>query len=655
MDKIMTLGIFAHANAGKTTLTEEFLYHTNVKKQVGRVDHGNTTTDSLEIEQKRGISVKAAMVTLNINDKKIQLIDTPGHVDFASEVERAISVLDGAILVVSGVEGVEPQTRVIWNALREKNVPTLIFINKMDRMGADYDKVLKELQEKLDGVIVPRVRVSKNDDSLVYEDIDVRDIVEELSDADEEIMDMYLNDEEIDSKYLEDKLQYLSNIGKCFLVYGGSALLDEGVKRLIDAVYEYLPDYQEQNKDFSGYIYNVDRSSGIRELYVKVLAGRLNLREKFPNSEDQIEQIKSMMVIDNNEKKKVDYLEAGQIGIIHGLSTRCGEIIGNKDVYLNKVSFVNPMFETTLNTETDENKYNLFIAASILGDEDPGLDPRFNKDTGEITIRLVGGLQGEIIKNMIETRFNIPVILSKPIIVQKEAPTCVGSGQCGYTRVSAVELEVRPLERGSGLRFVSELSTDVLFSKYQKQIERLIYSISKQGLYGWELTDAEIALVNGKCDNVGSEPEHFNIATPLAFMRALKNVGVILLEPTVDYEINVPQVYLNNVIAVLYENSIPYEEINTVGNNSIIKGNSLLRTILNLNLIEASSGTAIVTEKASNYIDSTQDKIIERNYYLTDPRNEEAFLVQMMAAPDKLDMAPPKRRKPQKKPNRILH
>ena len=157
--KVMTLGVFAHANAGKTTITEQLLYHTNVKKQIGRVDHGDTTTDSLKVEKERGITVRSSMVTLPLKDRIVQLIDTPGHVDFSAEVERAISVLDGAILVVSGVEGVEPQTQVIWRILQDRKVPTLLFVNKMDRMGADYDRTVRELQSKLNINILPIVKV----------------------------------------------------------------------------------------------------------------------------------------------------------------------------------------------------------------------------------------------------------------------------------------------------------------------------------------------------------------------------------------------------------------------------------------------------------------------------------------------------------------
>ena len=203
---IMTLGIFAHANAGKTTITEQLLVHTKVKKQTGRVDHGNTTTDNMKIEQSRGISVRASLVTIPLQNKTIQLIDTPGHVDFSAEVERAINVLDGAILVISGVEGIEPQTQVIWNILKEKQVPTVIFINKMDRMGADYERTLNEIHTKLDSRILPKIIVEKDDtskDGLLYIEPSQEYVKERLADVDSEIMEKYINDEIIDKDMIE--------------------------------------------------------------------------------------------------------------------------------------------------------------------------------------------------------------------------------------------------------------------------------------------------------------------------------------------------------------------------------------------------------------------------------------------------------------------
>ena len=224
---IMTLGVFAHANAGKTTITEQLLVHTKVKKQTGRVDHGNTTTDNMKIEQSRGISVRASLVTIPLQNKTIQLIDTPGHVDFSAEVERAINVLDGAILVISGVEGIEPQTQVIWNMLKEKQIPTVIFINKMDRMGADYKRPLNEIHTKLDSRILPKIIVEKDDtskDGLSYIEPSQEDVKEKLANIDSEIMEKYINDEAIDKDLIERKIRELSMKGELFCVYGGSAL-----------------------------------------------------------------------------------------------------------------------------------------------------------------------------------------------------------------------------------------------------------------------------------------------------------------------------------------------------------------------------------------------------------------------------------------------
>ena len=191
MKDILTIGIFAHANAGKTTITENLLYETNVIENIGRVDTGNTVTDSMKIEKERGITVRSSLVSFDVNGKKVQLIDTPGHVDFSAEVERAINVLDGAVLAISGVEGVEAQTYTIWKALREKNIPTIFFINKMDRAGADFTRTLKELKEKLSAEIIPLENIIRNDDSsLSFEETSKEELMEYQSDVEDEVDDL---------------------------------------------------------------------------------------------------------------------------------------------------------------------------------------------------------------------------------------------------------------------------------------------------------------------------------------------------------------------------------------------------------------------------------------------------------------------------------
>lgn len=444
-NNIMTLGIFAHANAGKTTITEQLLYHTNVKKSTGRVDHGDTTTDNLSVERERGISVRASLVTLPLKDRIVQLIDTPGHVDFSAEVERAISVLDGAVLVVSGVEGVEPQTQVIWKILKERHVPTLIFINKMDRMGADYQKTLQELQSKLGNDIFSIVNVTKDlkTNELAYEDIKIEHIIENIANIDDHVLEKYLNEEKISIEWLEEQIHILINSGNLHFVYGGSALNDDGIIRLISGIEKYLPcSKNKKTNDFSGYVYTVKRDTGVRELYVKVLDGELHNRQEFIDEDGSKQKIRTVTKLHGDKRERADVLKTGEIGIITGLNAKCGEIIGKNDGSFKTTTFVNPLFHTTVSIDDKTKIPELATALETLNDEDPDLHLSYNKTTGQMSIDLMGPLQAEIIGNMLQERFSLSANFSNPIIIHKETPSSIGYGKTSFDRVSSVEFMI---------------------------------------------------------------------------------------------------------------------------------------------------------------------------------------------------------------------
>ncbi len=645
--KVMTLGVFAHANAGKTTITEQLLYHTNVKKSRGRVDHGDTTTDNLKVEQERGISVRASMVTLPFDDREVQLIDTPGHVDFSAEVERAISVLDGAVLVVSGVEGVEPQTQVIWKILRERKIPTIVFINKMDRMGADYDRVVHELQSKLSSNIVPIVEISKkNDGSLEYRDVKEETIIENLAEVDEEILERFLNDEKISREWLRTQIKGLTESANLFFVYGGSALLDDGMYRLIDGISKYLPCSQKKQSDeFSGYIYTVKRDAGVRELYVKVLNGTLQNRQELELSTGIKQRVRTVIKIDGTKRVRTDSIETGEIGIITGIDAKCGDIIGMAVPNFKSTSFVNPLFHTNVTTVDKSQLQQLVTGLEVLNDEDPDLHLNYNKNTGQISIDLMGQLQTEIIANLLKERFQVEALFSDPIIIHKETPINCGHGEATFDRVSGVELEIKPLPRGSGLQYISKFSTDYLFTKYQKQIERLVKMYTQQGLYGWEITDAEISLVGGKSDSVCSDPSHFNVIVPLALMRSIKEAGMQLLEPIMQYEISSPKETFRAVLSSLSAMGVDYEKITHVNDNVIIPGNAPLSEMLDLPMVvtRLTGGHGSLIKRPNGYEIKRNQEIVEKQVIGFDPRNEDLFLMAMNSSVDHLDR-PSKRR-----------
>ncbi len=632
-EKVLTIGVFAHANAGKTTITEHLLYHAGVIKSIGRVDLGNTVTDNLKVEQDRGITVRDSLVSFNIDDKVIQLIDTPGHIDFSAEVERAISVLDGAILVISGVEGLEAQTFTIYRALKERKVPIIIFINKMDRKGADFNRVVKELQNHLKIPTLTLTNVYKDsDDSINVEPSSIEDMVKELSLVDDEVLDGYLNNTILDRSLISNKIIELVNDSKLFIVIGGSALLDIGINDLIDSIGKYIPVTNKRvYEPFSAYVYTIRINDNIKNAYIKVLSGSISLRDNIKLDNEQTGKIKKLYLADGFKLESVDKVYGGDIAIVNGLDVRCGEFIGDTNNINNYVSFVNPILTMEVIPDNIDDAINLMDSLRILNEEDPYLNIRYNEKTRSINCNLMGEVQAQIIKTYLEERFNIKVSIKNPIIIHKETPTIRSKGKASYTSVSGIEIEVTPLEVGSGFKYVSKVSTDYLHIKYQRQVERLIRKYSKQGLYGWELTDVEVALVDGQFDSMGSDPMHFNIVTPLALFRSLKGSKIDLLEPISSFNIVTPSNTISAVTKLLSSKNAIYEINQNIEEMITISGEVSTANMLNfpIELSMITSGMASYSYLITKY-KSTHNQKISCDFIGPDPRNETTFIINDM-------------------------
>ncbi len=646
--KVLTLGIFAHANAGKTTITEHLLYHTKVIDSIGRVDTGNTVTDNMKIEQDRGITVRDSIVSFELDDKTIQLIDTPGHVDFSAEVERAINVLDGAVLVVSGVEGLEAQTYTIWRALQEKNVPVIIFINKMDRQGADYDRVVAELQNNLKIPTLTLKHVGKNDDGILNIDTSkIEDIIEELSMVDDEVLEKYINGFDIDGDWLAEKIYNLTHNCKLFPIIGGSALIDVGIDDLVEAISRYIPTTTKNLNELSAYVFMIRVDDNGKNAYVKVLNGKLENRDTVKTSDEKVEKIKNLTIANGAKMIPVDKVYSGDIAIINGLDVKCGQIIGNQQGFDKYISFVKPLLTMEINPEKKEDTIELMKALKVLNEEDPYLNVRYNERTNSIFCSLMGEVQAQIVKTLLDERFGLKVNIENPVIIHKEFPTITSKARATYTTVSGIELEVTPLERGSGFRYVSKVSTDFLHLKYQRQVERLINYYSKQGLNGWELTDMEVALIDGQFDSMGSDPMHFNIITPLALFRCLKQSKMKLLEPILKYIITFPEKDLSSIVKLLSSKKGIYEITNHFDQVITLEGEAPASNMMNfpLELSMATSGRGTYTSYISKYdISKNQDAQIE--YIGADPRNETTFVINdMKASMEPLDKTLMKKKK----------
>lgn len=647
--EVITLGIFAHANAGKTTITENLLYQMNVIDKIGRVDNGNTVTDDMNIERERGITVRDSIVSFEINNKIIQLIDTPGHVDFSAEVERAINVLDGAILVISGVEGLEAQTYTIWRALKEKNVPVIIFINKMDRQGANYNKVIKELQNNLKVPTLTLKHITqKEDGSINIYPSTTEEIIEELSSVDDEVLEKYVHGEQIDKEWLKKKIIDLSQNRKIFPILGGSALTNIGVEALIEAISKYIPaTSKKKDSPLSAYVFMVRVENNIKNAYVKILNGKIENRDVIKTSNENSEKIKKITIADGTKMISTDEVYSGDIAIINGLDVKCGQIIGESTGFERYISFVKPLLTMEINPKHKDDTINLMKALKTLNEEDPYLNVRYNERTNSIFCSLMGEVQSQVIKSLLQERFNLEVNIENPVIIHKEFPTASSRAKASYTTVSGIELEINPLERGSGFKYVSKVSTDFLHLKYQRQVERLINYYSKQGLNGWELTDMEVSLIDGQFDSMGSDPMHFNIITPIALFRCLKQAKMKLLEPILKYIITLPENDLSNVIKLLSSKNSTYEITNHFDKVITLEGEVPASNMLNfpLELSMITSGRGTYTSYISKY-DISKNQNAQIEYIGADPRNETTFIINdMKASMEPLDKTLMKKKK----------
>lgn len=647
--KVLTLGIFAHANAGKTTITEHLLYHTNVIKNVGRVDNGNTVTDNMKVEKERGITVRDSIVSFGLNDKTIQLIDTPGHVDFSAEVERAINVLDGAVLVISGVEGIEAQTYTIWKALKEKNVPVIFFINKMDRKGADYEKVIAELKNNLNINTLTLTHVRQIDNGKIeITDSKLEYIMEEIAIVDDDFLEEYVNEQIPNKSSISSKILELSHGCKIFPVIGGSALIDIGIEDLVKSISKYIPvTYKKIDKDFSAYVFTIRVENGIKNAYIKVLNGTLRLRDSVDIEENRIEKVKGLFIADGSKLVPVERVYSGDIAIVEGLDVKCGQIIGNKDGFEKYISFVKPLLTMEINPLVKKDSTQLMNALKILNEEDPYLNVRFNERTNSIFCSLMGEVQAQIIKTLLDERFDIKVNIENPIIIHKEIPTVNATSKATYTTVSGIGLEITPLERGNGFKYISKVSTDFLHLKYQRQIKKLIYYYSKQGLNGWELTDMEVALIDGQFDSMGSDPMHFNIITPLALFRCLKQAKMKLLEPIFQFIITTPEKDLSSVIKLITSKNSSFEITKHFDDMITLRGEAPASNMMNfpLELSKITGGRGTYSSYISRYeISNNQNASIE--FIGPDPRNETTFVINdMKASKEPLDKTLMKKKK----------
>ena len=550
MKNIRNIGIFAHVDAGKTTLSEQILSHAGVIRSVGSVDSGTAHTDNLPVERRRGISVKATCVSFDYQNVCINLIDTPGHVDFLAEVERSLWALDGAVLVICAVEGVQPQTELLFEAMVKQHIPVLFFINKTDRENANIPQVMAQIQQLLTTkMVVPT---------------DVTAVSELICDHRDDLMERYINGETFSRQFLKDALRELTHQGDAYPLLYGSALKNEGITELLDAIVAYLP-APAQNDNLCGVVFaaNQDKNLG-RGVWVRLYGGSLETRATITldngidllTGERKQEQYKITQIYDANHSP-CGKLSAGEIGVVYGLNNvPIGQFIGNAEQinrHIEAGQLRTPLITVQVIPQKPEQLQDLRRACEILSGEDPLLHVQYVRAFNELHLRVMGTIQLEIIEELLYTRFDLPVTFGTPAIIYKETVAAPCVGFVAYTMPkpcwAVLKFEIEPAERGNGVTFSSEVPVKNILARYQHQVEQAIPLALNQGRLGWQVTDVNIKLVDGEHHLVHTHPLDFIVATPMAIQDGLQRGGSTLLEPILDARFIVPNEHVGRVMS----------------------------------------------------------------------------------------------------------
>ncbi|HDK7174312.1 TPA: TetM/TetW/TetO/TetS family tetracycline resistance ribosomal protection protein [Clostridium botulinum] len=575
-----TIGILAHVDAGKTTFAEQILYHTKSIKIRGRVDHKNSFLDNHKIEKERGITVFSEQGTFNYKDSTYYLIDTPGHMDFSSEMERAIQVMDYAVIIISGVEGIQGHTETVWNLLRKHNIPVLFFINKIDRVGANAENVIEDIKLNFTKKVC-FIDKPLNSDELSPE------LIEFIAEQDEYLLEKYLEDNYDKELWLNSmkKLIKKSELFPCFI---GSALQDIGIEDFLENLHVLTyTEYNEKEK-FSGRVYKIRHDEQNNRLtYIKALSGSLKVKEEIvlPNIEnDFCEKVNEIRIYNGDKYINVDKAEAGQIFAVTGLiSANVGDGIGtlkDKATY-NMV----PTLKSKVIFDESLNVKDVLRYFKILESEDPSLNIIWNEKFQEIQVYIMGVIQLEVLKNLMEERFNISIDFGPCEILYKETilDTVIGYGHFEPLKhYCEVHLKLEASERNRRITFESACHTDDLTTGNQNLVKTHIFEKDHHGiLTGSPITDIKITFLTGRAHNKHTSGGDFREATFRALRQGLEKAKNVLLEPYYSFKMEVPLDYMGRVLSDIQKLKGDFNPPETIDNKAIIKGRGPVATFMN--------------------------------------------------------------------------
>ena len=541
-DRYINIGIVAHVDAGKTTLSESMLYHAGAIRKLGRVDHKDAFLDTDQMERERGITIFSKQAVFRWKDRTITLLDTPGHVDFSAEMERVLQVLDCAVLVVSGADGVQGHTQTLWKLLKRYHIPTFLFVNKMDQEGTDGEKLLKELRKRFGENVVPFVDIMTESDcpgGKVYLDTKesaVEGVLEELAVCEDDMMEEYLEEGRISL----DKVQKAVADRQVFPCYFGSALHSQGVEELLDGLDLYIKD-KTYPAEFGAKVYKIARDNqGNRLTYLKVTGGRLKVKDVVEGLNEKINQIR---IYSGEKFEAVQEVEAGRVCAVTGLeNTRPGQGIGAEEE--SDLPVLEPVLTYQILLPDDCDVHKMLLNLKILEEEEPELHIVWEEQTSEIHVQLMGDVQIEILQRMIKERFGVLVEFGEGSIVYKETITAPVEGVGHFEPLrhyAEVHLRLEPGERGSGMQFAAECSEDILDRNWQRLVLTHLEEKEHKGvLTGSPITDMKITLTSGRAHQKHTEGGDFRQATYRAVRQGLKKADSILLEPYYEFRMELP-------------------------------------------------------------------------------------------------------------------
>ena len=635
LSTIRNIGIIAHIDAGKTTVTERMLFYTGRSYKLGEVHDGEATMDWMHQEQERGITITSAVTTLNWLKHEIHLIDTPGHVDFTIEVERSLRVLDGAVVIFSGVEGVEPQSETVWHQADKYRVPRIAFVNKMDRPGADFFNTLEMMVQKLgahpvalqipwgredgfQGVVdlIKNKAIIWNDDTLGT-DFELLPVPAELQEQagrcrhllleavvekDDTIMEKYLSGSELSEEEIKSVLRKATLDMSVVPVLCGAGLRNKGIQPLLDSIVDYLPSPQDvppvegvnpetQEKEsrrsssdepFAALAFKVAMDEGRKLTYIRVYSGKLETGEEVYNATRQTkEKVARLFKMHANKKERIADVRAGDIIAAAGLrDTTTGDTLTDEShpLVLEPIGVYKPVMFIAVEPRATADQEKLSFSLSKLAEEDPTLNVSFDQDSGQTIVSGMGELHLEVAMTRLSEDYNLGVKVGKPQVVYRETITesAVAEGKfereiAGEAHFGHVALRLKPLGRGEGIRFATDISEDRIPAQFWSAVEEGVKEATLSGvLAGYPLVDLEACLVNGSFREGASSQLAYKIATSMALREGCNKARPVLLEPIMSIEIVVPNEFVGEVIGDLNSRGGKVGMISAKGTISIV-------------------------------------------------------------------------------------